>query len=503
MEPAPPSPASRRLEIRNPATGGSLGHVSVASASDVASAVQRARRAQPGWAALGLAGRRAALRSLSARLARDTALVDTLTAESGQPAHEAEAIEVLYTCELIRHLTGRAGARALGDECRSPFFFANKRARILQHPRGVVGVIGPWNWPLLNNFADTVAPLVAGNAVVLKPSPLTPLSSLHVKTLWDELGLPADVFQVVTGDSQTGEALVEAVDMIFFTGSVEAGRKVAAAAGARLIPAVVELGGKSAAIVLEGANLKDAARAIVWSAFMHSGQACIRTERVLVEATAASALTAHLAREIAQLRVGPPDTEPDVGATIFAPLRERWQAQIDQAVAAGARVLVGNEQRPGPGCFFSPTLLVGVTPEMTVAKEETFGPVLPVIAVDNADEALRVANALPFGLSGAVFARSTAEARRVARQLETGNVCLNDTAVHYFCVESPLGGIKQSGLGVRHGHEAIRQFCWTETVIEDRPLFGPLTRALMGQLRYPYRPRVRRALRFLMRKVYG
>lgn len=494
--------ASATIEVRSPATGNVLGHVPHLDASAVQAAVERGRKAQPAWNALGLPGRKRALRRLAGKLARDEALVALIASESGQPPHEAECIEVLYTCELIRHLTGAAARRALREELRSPFFFANKRSRLVRHARGVVGVIGPWNWPLLNNFADTVAPLIAGNAVVLKPSPVTPLTSLHVKHLWDSLGLPPDVFQVVTGQVDTGEALVQSADMIFFTGSIAAGRKIAAAAGERLIPAVVELGGKSAAIVAADANLEDAATSIVWSAFMHTGQACIRTERVLVEAAVAPQLIELLTKKVAALRMGPPDSDPDVGAIIFEPQIERFEQQITQAVAAGAKVAVGGARRPGGGLFFEPTLLVDVNASMDVAKQETFGPVLPVITVRDTEEALAIANALPFGLSGAVFASSTSAGRAIARRLQTGSVCVNDSAVHYFCVESPLGGIKQSGLGARHGHESVAQFTWTETIIEDRPLFGPVTRLLMKNLRFPYQPRVRKALRAVMRFVH-
>ena len=491
------------IEVRSPATDALLGHVPHCDKAHVLEAVAQARRAQPAWYALGLAGRRRALRALSARLVRDEALVKLITDESGQPAHEAECMEVLYTCELIRHLTGSAAKVAMREELRSPFFFPNKRSRLVRHPRGVVGVIGPWNWPLLNNFADAVAPLVAGNSVVLKPSPLTPLTSLHIKRIWDDLGLPADAFLVVTGQADTGEALVQSADMIFFTGSLAAGRKIAAAAGERLIPAVLELGGKGAAIVTAGANLEDASASIVWSAFMHSGQACIRTERVFVEATVAPRLIDLMTKKVASLTVGPPAAEPDIGAIIFDPQIARFEQQIAQAVASGARVATGGERRPGQGRFFSPTLLTEVTADMDVATQETFGPVLPVICVTDIDEAVRLANALPYGLTGVVFAESTSVGRAIARRLETGTVCINDSAVHYFCVESPMRGTKQSGLGARHGHEAIAQFTWTETIVEDRPGLGLLTRMLMKQLRFPYRPRVRKALRAVMRLLYG
>src|SRR5262249_4124466 len=267
----------------NPATGEILGEVPVQGVTEVTAAVARARAAQPAWGALPFAERARALRRLARALRDDPSFLETLAAESGKPLYDAELMELFYLLELVRYYTGRAGRRALRDDLRHPLIFATKRARVVRHPRGVVGVIGPWNWPLLNNFADCVAPLVAGNAVVLKPSELTPLTSLRVAALWKELALPEGVFQVITGGPDAGQALWDRVDMIFFTGSHAAGKKVAAAAAARLIPAVLELGGKSPMIVLADADLPRAAHAAVWSGFAHSGQVCIRTERVLVE----------------------------------------------------------------------------------------------------------------------------------------------------------------------------------------------------------------------------
>lgn len=494
----------KTIPVRNPATGVEVGRVPALDAAAVDAAVARARRAQPGWAALSFAERGRALRRLCRRMVKDGGVAQAIVAETGKPLFEAELVEVLYTCELTRHLTGRAGRRALGEETRHHLLFAHKRSRIVRQARGVVGVIGPWNFPLLNSFADAVAPLLAGNAVVLKPSPVTPMTSLAVLRLWREEGLPEDVFQVVTGGVETGQALVERADMVFFTGSQAAGRAIARTAGERLIPVVLELGGKSALLVLAGADLERAAHAAAWGAFLNGGQACIRTELILVEDALAEEFTERFVAQILSLRQGLAGAQeaPDVGALIFPPHIARLEDQIADATARGARILTGGKRRDDlPGAFFQPTVLGGVTPDMKIAREETFGPVVPIVSVKDADEALSIANALPFGLSGSVFA-PRARALELARRLQTGNVCTNDAMVHYFCVESPLGGTKSSGLGFRHGAESLRQFCTTQTIVEDWWLTAPVANLVKRMLGFPYRPRVAALFRWVLRNLY-
>jgi acyl-CoA reductase-like NAD-dependent aldehyde dehydrogenase len=497
------------IRVQNPATGEILEEIPCADAATADAAMTRARAAQPAWAALPFGERARALRRLARAMRDDNGFVDTLSAESGKPRYEAELIELFYTLELTRYYTGRAGRRALRDELRHPFIFANKRARVVRHPRGVVGVIGPWNFPLLNNYADCVGPLVAGNAVVLKPSDQTPLTSLRVASLWKKLGMPAGVLEVVPGRGEAGAALAATADMVFFTGSAAVGRQIAATAAARLIPAVLELGGKSAMIVLRDADLPRAAHAAVWSGFAGSGQVCIRTERVLVEAAVADRFAALCAEEIARLRqaapqLGRPDaSDVDVGAVTFAPQLARAESQIADAVAKGARVLAGGARRPElGGQFFAPTLLVGATAEMAVMREETFGPVLPIMQVADAEEALRVANDSPLGLSGSIWSSDVPRARALARRLQTGSVCINDALVNYFCVEAPLGGIKGSGMGLRHGPEGLRQFCRIETIVEDHPLLGWLSPLVDRRLSFPYRASTQRLLRRFMRWFY-
>src|SRR5450759_2731439 len=294
------------VRVMSPATGELAGEVADFDAAAVAEAVARARVAAPAWAETSLEERVEALFRWR-DLILDTPLVpETLVRESGKPRHEAEGIEVLYLCELIRGMA-RLSRRALAEETRHPLLFLTKKTRLVRHPIGVVGVVGPWNFPILNNAADAVAPLLAGNTVVLKPSEVTPLTSCVLRDLWVKAGNPKDVFQVVTGRGATGAALVDLVDAVMFTGSVATGRRIAARCGERLIPCVTELGGKSPFVVLPGADLERAASAAAWSSFIHSGQVCIRTERIYVHASVADRFEQLLVSRVAALRQTTPD----------------------------------------------------------------------------------------------------------------------------------------------------------------------------------------------------
>jgi acyl-CoA reductase-like NAD-dependent aldehyde dehydrogenase len=489
------------IDVREAATGASLGSVPDMSRPAVEGAMMRARTAQPGWARRSFAERAKALRRLVARMREDEALLATLARESGKPRYEAEIFELFYTLELTRFYTSNTAQEALRDELRSSRLFPNKRGRVVYHARGVVGVIGPWNWPLLNNFADCIAPLIAGNAVVLKPPEWTPLTSLRIAALWRELGLPADVFQVVTGRAEAGRAVADGCDMIFFTGSQKVGREVGIRAAERMVPAVLELGGKSAMIVLADADLQRAARAAVWSGFAHSGQVCIRTERVFVEEAVLEEFVSLCRAEMERLRHGPIDGSAlfEVGAMTFPPQLAHLERQVLDARERGARVLAGGRRCERPGNWFEPTLIADADPTMLVMSEETFGPVLPIMRVKSAEEALRLTNDHPLGLSGSVWSRDLERAKAIARRVESGSVCVNDVLVNYLFVEAPLGGVKGSGLGVRHGVEGLKQFCRVETVVEDRPGLTPLSGVVGRMLGYPYEQRVLRAARALMK----
>ena len=495
----------RTFQVRSPATGAVVGEVREQSPVDVGAAIRRATAAQPAWAALPLAERASALRQLARTLARDERLLEVLIAETGKPRYEAEGIELFYTLELTRFFCSRRARAAIAEDRRRHFLFRTKRARVLYHPRGVVGVIGPWNWPLLNNFADGIAPLLAGNAVILKPSRLTPLTSLRIAELWTAQGLPPDVFQVIAGGVDAARALVDGVDAVFFTGSRQVGDDVARRAAARTIPALLELGGKSPMLVASDADLPRAARAAVWSAFANGGQVCIRTERVFVERAVADEFARLVVEHVRALRQGAATEgrEIDVGPAQQHEHLAYLEQLIADAVGRGAVVACGGTRRPELGDnFFAPTVLVGCTPDMAVMRDEAFGPVLPIMRVDALEQAFDAINDPPGGLSGSVWSRDLARARAMAARLHTGSVCINDALVNYFCVEAPLGGASPSGLGFRHGPEALRQFCRVETIIEDTPILGRASHLVARQIGFPYRDRVLRALRWFMRTWY-
>jgi len=323
-----------------------------------------------------------------------------------------------------------------------------------------------------------------------------------MRTLWRESGLPEGVFQVVEGGAETGSALVDACDMVFFTGGLAAGRRVAGRAGERMIPCVTELGGKSALIVLADADLQAAAHAAVWGAFAGAGQVCIRVERALVQEAVADEFARLVAEETGRLRLGK-GGDGDIGPLMQQEQLERCQRFVADAVAHGARVIAGGE-KPGDlsGLFFRPTVLDGVPPEAAVACQETFGPILPILRVTDAEEAVRLANASHLGLSGCIWSGDRARALALACRLQTGSICINDVLVNYFFVGAPLGGVKNSGLGFRHGAESLRQFCRPQTIVEDRPMFGLLAQWLRGQLDFPYRKRVLDVLRWMLKVVY-
>jgi succinate-semialdehyde dehydrogenase / glutarate-semialdehyde dehydrogenase len=464
--------------------------------------VARSRTAQVGWALLSFRQRATLLRRLAARLRSDEELVRLISAETGKPRFEAFGFEVGYVSELVRFFTGRQGRRSLAADTRSSLIFPHKRAQVAWRPRGVVAVIGPWNFPLLNNFGDAVAPLLAGNSVVLKPSPHTPRTSRRVQELWRELELPTDVFQVVPGGAEVAGELVDACDMVFFTGSVAAGRQIAARAGERLIPCVAELGGKSAMIVLADADLPAAARAATWGAFAGAGQICVRVERALVEEKVADEFARLVVAQAQALRLGP-EGDFDVGPVLLPAQLGRYQSQIDDAVQRGARVLIGGAVRGAPSeRLFAPTVIDHVPPEATVAREETFGPVLPILRVADAEQAVKLCNASNLGLSASVWSRDASAARALASRLVTGSVCINDVLVNYFFVAAPLGAAKAAGLGFRHGPEALQQFCYPQSIVDDRPSMGWLAGWVRRQLGFPYRQRVLDVLRWLMKAIY-
>jgi acyl-CoA reductase-like NAD-dependent aldehyde dehydrogenase len=456
-----------RLAVRDPARGTIVEELPIDDADAVAAAVERARLAQLAWAALPVRARVRAVRRARRELVRDRAAIfERLERETGKARVDVVG-ELAGVCIESGHLMRRA-ATWLRPERVSTRPLFGKRGRVVFKPRGVVGIISPWNAPLNLALGDAVPALLAGNAVVIKPSELAPLA---VRRAVDAMNraLPAGVLQVVIGAGPTGAALVDHVDLVCVTGSPETGRRVMERAAKRLTPVLLELGGKDPMIVLADADLDRAARAAAWGGCMMSGQVCMSVERVYVEAPVAAAFTEKLVANLRALRVGPngPDADIDYGAFTSPRQIAIVEEHLADAVAKGARILCGGKRcGPETGHFLEPTALADVSHTMRIMREESFGPVVPVMTVHNADEALALANDCQYGLNASVWTRDVARGIALAERIESGNVCVNECVVSAGVPALPFGGVKQSGLGTRHGGaEGLRQFCVRQAML--------------------------------------
>lgn len=473
------------ISVTSPLTGELLREVPTRTAEEVATAVERARGAFGSWSEAGVTGRaRVMQRVLDIMVAQREQLIDELILETGKVRGDALQ-EVVLFLDTFRFYLGNA-QDFLADEVVTPHMLKNKRGIITRRPRGVVGIISPWNFPIDLGFGEAIPALLAGNCVVLKPSELTPIINLTIADLATQAGLPGGVFQVVTGAGETGAALCEEVDQITFTGSVGVGRIVAGVAARRLIPCTLELGGKDPMIVLRDADLDRAASAAVWGAFFNSGQMCMSVERVYVEESVADAFIDKVVSKTRRLRQGVDGRYThDVGAMTRLQQLDVVEAHVADALASGAQVLCGGQRAPGlPESFYEPTVLTEVDHQMQVMRDETFGPVLPIMRVADANEAIALANDTDFGLNASVWSRDKGTARSVAQSIESGNVCINDVVSSYAMLELPFGGEKTSGIGRRHGPNGLRKYTICQSVSEDRLGLGSEIHW------YPYSPRL-------------
>jgi len=493
-----PAGARRRLRLRNPATLEEIGEIEVSTESDVRAAVERARKSQPGWASLRFEERgRYLRRAVRVLLERQDEFVDAIVRETGKPRAEALAVEILAACDALSFYARRA-KRILADRTLPVHLMKTKKLRIAYRPLGVAGIITPWNFPFLLSLNPTVQALMAGNTVVLKPSELTPFSGQLVEKLLEEAGLPEGVFNLVLGDGETGAALVEAgVDKISFTGSVRTGRRVGEACGRNLVPCTLELGGKDPMIVCADADLERAANGAVYGAFSNAGQVCVSTERVYVVDEIHDAFVEKVVAKTAQLRQGA-EGEFDVGPMISESQLGIVERHVEDARAKGAQIRSGGRRNPAQaGLFFEPTVLTGVTHEMAIMRDETFGPVLPIMRVRDEDEALRLANDSPYGLNANVWTRDKGKGERMAKALQSGSAVVNDCMLTYGVTESPFGGVKESGVGQVNGEIGLRSFCHAQSILIDR--FGAKSEVLW----YPYTAKKLGLLRRALRLLYG
>lgn len=454
--------ATRKITSVDPATGEVLRELEYAGEAEVREAVERARDAQPAWAGLGVRQRIAVLREFQSKLQeKKSEIARAITREAGKPVAEALTTEVLVVLDAARFLIENA-YRLLRDE---PVPHGNpatklKKGWLIREPYGVVGIISPWNYPFAIPATEALAALVAGNAVVVKPSELTPVVCLELRSLLHAAGMPQHALQVLPGDGSTGAALLHSpIDKLIFTGSVATGKRIAATVAERLLPVVLELGGKDPMLVLDNADLDVASSAAVWGAFMNAGQTCLSVERCYVHRSIHDKFARACVEKTKKLKAGNGlNPETDVGPMIDQRQLRIVEEQVGDALANGARILTGGSRLPALGNnFYAPTVLTDVTHAMRIIREETFGPVLPIMAFDDDDEAVQLANDSEYGLAASVWTRDRVRGEALARRIQAGTVMVNDAISCYGISEAPHGGIKSSGIGHTHGRSGLEE----------------------------------------------
>ncbi|HEV7626422.1 MAG TPA: succinic semialdehyde dehydrogenase [Streptomyces sp.] len=464
---------SGRTPSHTPFTGEKLAELPEATPEEVSTAFDRAREAQRAWAAKPLRERAAVLlRFHDLVLKRQNEVLDLIQLQTGKTrlhAHE----EVQAVTVAARHYGRRAGAY-LRPKRHTGAIPVLTKVTELRHPRGVIGQIAPWNYPLELSVGDALPAFVAGNAVVMKPDTETALPALWARRLLIEAGLPKDVWQIVIGDGPVvGPAVVERGDYVSFTGSTRTGRGVAQQAAARLVGCSLELGGKNAMIVLPDADLDKAAAGAVRGSFSSAGQLCISIERLYVHESVADAFVERFVARTKEMKLGSALAYgADMGSLVSKQQLETVTRHVTEAVAKGAKVLAGGRARPDIGpLFHEPTILDGVESPMAVCSEETFGPVVSIYRFSDEDEAVELANSTQYGLNSSVWGGNGRRAREVAARLRTGTVNVNEGyAAAYGSVQSPMGGMGDSGLGRRHGSEGILKYTEPQTVAHQRVL---------------------------------
>jgi acyl-CoA reductase-like NAD-dependent aldehyde dehydrogenase len=475
------------VEVRNPADGSVVGVVADMSVDQVSQVAAQLRSAQADWEALGPEGRAVHLRRwLDWIVDNQDRILGLVHREAGKSWGDAQ-LELLVCMEVINYYT-KHGAEFLAEETRRPHgpASATKNLRIRYRPYELVGVITPWNYPLGMPMLDVPQALMAGAAVLTKPSEETPLGWAEVVRGWnEEIGAPP-VLGCVTGRGDTGKAVVDVVDMVQFTGSTKTGRQIGIHCAERLIPVSLELGGKDAMIVLSDAPLRRTVRGAIWAGLFNSGQSCVAVERIYVEDSVYDEFTSRLVDEVNKLRQGH-DVAGSFSADIGALANEAQMAiverQVDDAVTRGARILTGGK-RAERGLFYPPTVLVDVDHTMACMREETFGPLLPIMKVSSEDEAIALANDTSYGLGASVWTASKERAERVGRRIEAGGVNINNAMIHVFQFPLPMGGWKESGLGHRMGGpDGIRKYCRAQAVVSEKLNLPTETHW------YPYSPR--------------
>lgn len=465
------------ITVRAPFTGEVLGTVPNCMPDDVQMAIQHARDAQRSWAQTRISERKAIfLRYHDLVLKHQEELLNLLQVEAGKNRLTAqdEIFDVVinsryYALRAARYLRPRRRKGAI------PFLTHTVE---LHQPVGVVGIISPWNYPLATTISDAIPAILAGNCVVLKPAQETPFIVLYAVQLLYEAGLPPEVFQVVTGQGRLiGPVFIQEADYLCFTGGTPTGRLLAEQAGEHLLKCSMELGGKNPAIVLEDADLDKAVTGVLRGSFTNAGQLCIHTERVYVQAGIYDRFVPELVRRTREMKVSAAmDFSADMGSIISQDQLDRVTRHVEDALQKGATLITGGKARPDMGpFFFEPTLMTNINPEMLLYAEETFGPVLSIYRFDDVEQAIQMANASPYGLNSNVWTRNVRRGQQIASRLQTGTSNVNEAfSAAWASVDAPMGGMKASGLGSRHGKEGFMKYTETQTVAtQSLMLIGP------------------------------
>jgi acyl-CoA reductase-like NAD-dependent aldehyde dehydrogenase len=470
---SPPITDAQFIESINPATQEVNARFELTQPAQLPTVFENGRRAQKEWGALPLRDRCAMLRKLrDAVFTRRNQIADVISREAGKPRVEAIFAEVLLALDAADFLAKHAPAWLKHEKVPHHSLAMKAKSGWLEFdPLGVVAIISPWNYPFSIPMALVIPALVAGNAVVLKPSELTPWSGALVGELVADAKFPAGLVQVLQGRGDLGAAIIEAGPAkVFFTGSVVTGRRIAEACARKLIPSVLELGGKDAMVVLADADANIASSAAVWGGFMNCGETCISVERIYVEAPIAEEFTKLCVEKTKQLRVGPAsDSDAEIGPMIRLRQLEKVEQQLREARSRGACILTGGNRRPdlGPN-FLEPAVVTNVDHSMDLMREETFGPVIAIQTVKSADEAVALANDSGFALSASVWTSDKRRGKEIASKLNAGSVMINDVASYYGIAEAPHGGRGDSGWGRSHSRLGLLEMVQVKYVDRDR-----------------------------------
>lgn len=487
----------RRVAVSvNPATMEKLAEVELMAPEEIQGAVQRAAEAFPAWSARSAEERAALLRKVQAAIVERTdEIAETICREMGKPRFEAVVHDILTVVNLIDYYA-QHGPRLLREEPirMSLLFRAFKKSTIVRRPYGVVAVISPWNYPFAIPMSGILFALLAGNTVVFKPATEVVLVGRKIKEVFDAAGLPGGVLELVLASGRdVGDALFRPpVRKVVFTGSTAVGREVLKRSSEHIVPAVLELGGKDPMVVLDDADVELAASGAVWGAFTNCGQVCASIERCYVHESLYERFVNRVVEKTKALKLGPyTDPEAQVGPMVSPGQLQIVEEQVNDAVKRGAKVLAGGRNREDlGGLYYEPTVLVDVDHSMKVMREETFGPVLPVMKFKTDEEAVALANDTVYGLTASVWGRDPRRARRVAERIEAGTVCVNDHAYTYGAVETPWQGLKESGIGVSHSARGLHEFTQPVHINEPGGLMGGLARRSPTRpWFYPYTPR--------------